>query len=180
LTFLAQHCSLDVPESVRYFIATLERKEGYKKNLCVAYNHYAQTLGLSWNRPRFFVSNKLPKIPLEAKIDMIVADASLKLGTAVSISKDTGMRPIEVMNLTLKDIDLNNGVAYPQTAKHGSARVLKLKDTTLNMLNRYIASRNIGLNDKLFGSWNSDTYGKWFRAVRNRVANKTGTWQSKE
>ncbi len=46
------------------------------------------------------------------------------------------------MNLTLKDIDLNNGVVYPQTAKHGSARVLKLKNTTLNMLNRYLATRN--------------------------------------
>ena len=78
------------------------------------------------------------------------------------------------MNLTLKDIDLNNGVVYPQTAKHGSARALKLKNTTLNMLNRYLASRSIGLNDKLFGWWNSDIYGKWFRVARNRVANKTG------
>ena len=174
LMLLAEHSNLENPESVRDFIGRFDRKEGYKKNLCVAYSNYVKVHGLTWDKPQYFQANKLPKIPLEAKIDVIVANASLKLGTAISISKDTGLRPIELMNLTLKDVDLNNGVVYPQTAKHGSARVLKLKNTTLNMLNRYLASRNIGLNDKLFGWWNSDIYGKWFRVARNRVANKTG------
>jgi integrase len=176
LMLLAEHSNLENPESVRDFICGFDRKEGYKKNLCVAYSNYVKVHGLTWDKPQYFQASKLPKIPLEAKIDVIVANASLKLGTAISISKDTGLRPIEVMNLTLKDIDLNNGVVYPQTAKHGSVRVLRLKNTTLNMLNRYLASRSIGLNDKLFGWWSSDIYGKWFRVVRNRVANKTGIW----
>jgi integrase len=103
---------------------------------------------------------------------MIISNASLKLATAISISKDTGLRPIEVMNLTLRDLDLQNSTIYPTTAKHGSPRALKLKTATVNILNKYLMSRNMGLNDKLFGKWNSDTYGKWFRHTRNKVSNK--------
>jgi len=88
------------------------------------------------------------------------------------MSKDTGLRPIELMTLKLKDINLQEGTVHPETAKHGSPRVLKLKNSTLNMLNKYLAKINIGLNDKLFSWWNSDIYGKFFRMTRNRVAKK--------
>ncbi len=91
LILLAEHCDLDNPESVRDFIARFDRKEAYKKNLCVTYNNYVKVHGLAWDKPQYFQANKLPKIPLEAKIDIIVANASLKLGTAISISKDTGL-----------------------------------------------------------------------------------------
>jgi hypothetical protein len=50
---------------------------------------------------------------------------------------------------------------YPETAKHGSSRVLKLKPSTLNLLLTYLEKHNeIGLNDKIFGNWNSEAYGK--------------------
>mgnify|MGYP000622021446 CR=1 FL=1 len=128
---------------------------------------------MRWCKPKYFVPKKLPRIPLESEIDIIIANASKKLGLALSISKDTGLRPIEVMKLKLRDIDLQNGLIYPETAKHGCARVLKIKNRTLNLLKQYISSRKIGLNDKLFGSWTSETYGKRFRYVRNKVAKKT-------
>jgi integrase len=40
------------------------------------------------------------------------------------------------------------------------------------MLNKYIASRNMNLNEPIFGTWNSNTYGKWFRHYRNKTAEK--------
>jgi len=169
---LSQNCNLSNPENVKQYIANLSKKEGYKKNLCCAYDLFAKANGLTWQKPQYFVPSKLPKIPQEAKIDMIISNASLKLATAISISKDTGLRPIEVMNLTLRDLDLQNSTIYPTTAKHGSPRALKLKTATVNILNKYLMSRNMGLNDKLFGKWNSDTYGKWFRHTRNKVSNK--------
>ena len=112
----------------------------------------------------------MPKIPTEAKIDLIIASASKKLATAISMSKDTGLRPVELMRLKLRDLDLQKGAVYPETAKHGSPRVLKLKNSTLNRLNKYLANFAIGLNDKIFGCWNGDIYGNRFRKTRNRVA----------
>jgi len=138
----------------------------------MAYEHYVKLYGLTWTKPKYHENAKMPKIPLEAKIDLIVANTSLRLGTAITLSKDTGLRPVELMKITLRDIDLQNGTIYPQTAKHGSPRILKLKNSTLNMLNKYLAQRNdLSLNDSIFG-WTSNTYGTRFRIARNKTANK--------
>ena len=128
--------------------------------------------GLTWNKPVYIVASKMPKIPLEAKINLIVSKASPKLATAISMSRDTGLRPIELMSLRLRDIDLEKGAVYPATAKHGSPRVLKLREGTVNMLRGYLATRHIEINDKLFDSWNSDKYGENFRKARNKTASK--------
>jgi len=114
----------------------------------------------------------MPKIPQERQTELIMANAPLKLRTAIAISKDTGLRPIELMRTTLRNYDLANGTVYPETAKHGSPRVLKLSNKTLNLLNKYLSSRSITLNEPIFGTWNSDTYGKWFRHYRNKTAEK--------
>jgi len=172
LRVLARNCDLEKPESVRTFIATFDRKNSYKKQLCFAYDNYVKIHGLTWDKPKYFVASKMPKIPQEAKINCIIANASSKLATAIAMSKDTGLRPIELMNLKLRNLDLQKGAVYPETAKHGSPRVLKLQNSTLNMLNKHLANVNIGLNDKIFGWWNSDSYGRLFRHTRNKVAKK--------
>ncbi len=90
----------------------------------------------------------------------------------ISIPKDTGLRPIELTSLTLKQIDLNKGVIYPETAKHGTPRAVKIKKSTLNMFNNYIEYKNININDKIFGKWDSKRYGASFRHCRNVTAKK--------
>jgi integrase len=130
--------------------------------------------GLQWERPRYYAPSKFPRIPLESQINLIISKSSLKLSTAISISKDTGLRPIEVCRLRLRDIDLRKGAVYPETAKHGSPRILKLKKNTLNLLNKYLTSRHIEINDKLFGYWNTAKYGENFRKARNKIAEKMG------
>ncbi len=173
LRAIAKHADLGNPESVKTYIATINKKHGYKRNLVFAYDQYVKIHGLTWNKPVYYQSAKMPKIPHEEKINCIIANSSKKLATALAMSRDTGLRPVELMNLKLRNIDLQNGAVYPETAKHGSPRVLKLRNSTLNMLNKYLVGQNIGLNDNLFGTWNSNTYGKNFRYTRNRTAEKT-------
>ncbi|MEM3549759.1 MAG: tyrosine-type recombinase/integrase [Candidatus Bathyarchaeia archaeon] len=174
MKFLSRNLgSINNPEVVKEFIAKLDKNEGYKRNLVYAYDCYAKVFKIQWNKPVYRPSPKLPRIPLEEKINLIIANSSKKLALALSISRDTGLRPIEVMNLRLKDVDLQNGLVYPSTAKHGCARVLKLKPSTLNLLSSYLAMHpEITLESRLFGKWNSDDYGKYFRATRNRLAIK--------
>jgi integrase len=135
LKVLAKHCNLNNPETVRGFIADFKRKDGYKRRLVYSYNKYVQFHKLQWNKPIYWQTQRLPKIPLEQDINAIITNASKKLATAISISKDTGLRPIELTSLTLRNLDLNKGIIYPETAKHGTPRVLKIKKTTLNLLN---------------------------------------------
>jgi integrase len=172
LKVLAKHCNLDDPESVKGFIANFDRKDGYKRGLVYAYDKYVQLHKLQWKRPKYYQRQKLPKIPLEQDINAIITSASRKLAPAIAISKDTGLRPIEVTELTLRHLDLNKGIIYPESAKHGTARALKITKTTLNILNSYIESNNINIKDGIFGKWNSKIYGALFRRTRNRVANK--------
>jgi len=169
---LEKHCNLDNPEAVRTWIATADKSDGYKRNLCSSYDHYTRQHGLTWKKPKYHENAKMPKIPQERKIELIMANSPLKLRTAIAISKDTGLRPVELMRITLRNLDLTNGAIYPETAKHGSPRVLKLTNSALNLLNKYLANRNIGLDESIFGTWNSDTYGKWFRHYRNKTSEK--------
>ena len=163
---------MDKPETVRGFIADLDRRAGYKRNLAFAYNVYCLHHKIEWEKPRYYQPAKLPKIPTESSIDMIKAAAPTKLGLAISISKETGLRPVEVMRLRPRDIDLANRAIYPQTAKRGSARVLKISVETQQALTIFVAQHSIAQNDTIFGSWTSDTYGKWFRHYRNKLAEK--------
>jgi len=172
LTLLDKHTDLDKPETVRGYLAQLDRRNGYKKNLAFAYNTYCHQHELTWNKPKYYQNAKLPKIPQENKIDMIRANASEKLALAISISKETGLRPVEAMRLRLRDIDIENRTIYPQTAKHGSARILKISSETTALLKQYLGKRCIALNDNIFGTWTSEAYGKYFRHYRNKTAKK--------
>jgi len=60
---------------------------------------------------------------------------------------------------------------YPSTAKNGSGRVLKISEKTTNMVKAVVLKHKLLLNDKLFKGSGS-TYGKQFRAVRNKLAEK--------
>ena len=49
-------------------------------------------MGLEWKKLIYKIPSGLPKIPLENKIDMLKANAPLKLALAISMSKDTGIK----------------------------------------------------------------------------------------
>jgi len=172
LLLLSKHCNLDSSEDVKAFIASHNVSAGTKRNLCFAYERYVAYHGLSWKRPVYRIPSKFPKIPSAASVDMLIAKSPLKLALAISLSKDTGMRPCEVMNLTVRQVDLEKRLAYPATAKTGCGRVLKFSQSTANLLASYIVKKNLGINDTLFGQWDSGVYGKWFRYHRNKLSAK--------
>jgi integrase len=138
----------------------------------MAYEHYVNLFKLTWTKPKYHENARMPKIPQESKIELIITNAFIKLRAAISISKDTGLRPVELMRLKLRNIDLQNGVVYPETAKHGSPRALRLSNRTLNILNKYVASWNMPYDVPLFGKWTSEQYSKQFRICRNMTAEK--------
>ncbi|MCS7115109.1 MAG: tyrosine-type recombinase/integrase [Candidatus Bathyarchaeota archaeon] len=169
LRFLAKNCNLNDPESVKAFIGSLNVSNGYKRNLCIAYNKYVKCNGLSWNMPLYKVSNRLPKIPSTEKVNTLISNAKGSLHIRLMISVETGLRPIEVMNLRVRDVDLQNSVLYPSSAKYGSARAFKISQRLTDLLRIYIDKHNLKLNDRLFKGSAND-YGKHFRAFRNRLA----------
>jgi integrase len=171
LTFISKHANLNEPETVKTFIANLQTSNGYKRNLSIAYNKYCKHYRIEWQMPLYKAEAKTIKIPTSEKLEMLIASSGRILSIKLSISKETGLRPIELHNLKVKDIDLEQRIIYPTTAKHGSARALKISNKLQATLQNYINTNKLNPNDKLFKD-TAENYGKHYRLARNSLAKK--------
>jgi len=143
-----------------------------------AYNHYTVFHNLSWKRPKYQRAFSIKKLPLESNIDLIISYTKTRNRVAFRLVKECGLRPIEVSNLTLKHIDLHKGRLYPETAKGGEARVLKMKSETLALLKQLVSTSNLSINDRIFPC--SKTLQKNWNRLRNKIAERLGKPELKQ
>lgn len=76
--------------------------------------------------PTYNQEEKMPKLPTEEQLNKFIAGAGKTLSLKLWISRKTGLRPVELHNLKVKDVDTTQNLIYPITAKNGSPRVLPL------------------------------------------------------
>ena len=171
LRHLQNNCNLEEPEDVKGFIANKQCTNGYKETLIETYDLLMKSINREWQKPFYARYDKLPKIPAEEKIDMLISHASPRMALFLSMSKDLGTRPIELTWLKVKDIDLQNGIVNITSAKHCIGRTLKLKTNTLEMLKAHINKEGLNLNSRIFPT-KSEVTSEKYRILRNRLANK--------
>ncbi len=164
---LSKHADLGKPEDVKEFIAKVDWSNGYKENMVNAYNHYATSHCLRWRKPRYQRAFSIKKLPLESDIDLIISYTRTRNRVAFRLVKECGLRPIEVSRLTLKHIDLHKGLVYPETAKGGEARVLRIKRNTLALLKQLVSTIQ-SVNQEIFPS-SKTLQSNWFK-LRKRIA----------
>jgi hypothetical protein len=56
LAFSSQHTNLNEPEAVKALIAKLETRNGYKRNLCIAYNKFCKHYQIQWTMPKMQIT----------------------------------------------------------------------------------------------------------------------------
>jgi integrase len=144
---------------------------GYKRNLCIAYNKFCKYYKISWNMPTYHPESKGIKIPTKEKIEMLIASAKKPTSIKLQISKETGLRPVELCNLRVKDVDLDQRLLYPTTAKNGASKILKMSNSLNEALREHIDTHKLSPDTKLFKGTSED-YGKHYRNIRNALANK--------
>ncbi len=83
--------------------------DSYKANLCDFYKHYSNFYGIPFVKPRYRRDHKLPNVPSEEKINLIIGHASKKYAIIYCIIKECGLRPVEVRRLKLEDLNLEKG-----------------------------------------------------------------------
>jgi len=171
LTYLSTHADLDKPEQVKRYIANLNCGNGYKHNLCLAYGKYCDYYQIQWQPPIYKRKSRAIRIPTKAQIEMLTASAGKVLSIKLTLSKETGLRPVELCGLKVRDFDIEQRTIYPTTAKYGAPRKLKVSNSLQATLENHINTNNLKPNDKLFKG-NSDYYGKHYRLHRNRLADK--------
>jgi integrase len=110
-------------------------------------------------------------LPTKERIDALIANASTVMSTKLTLSKETGLRPVELCRLKVKDIDTDTNKVYPITAKHGQARTLNIPINLSQRLKEYINKNKLQKEDKLWQE-DADHYGANFREMRNKLAKK--------
>jgi integrase len=172
LNTISDHADLDKADEVRMFIAMLKITDGYKRNLCIAYNKYAKFYNIAWNMPKYRPEAKNIALPTKEKIQMLIASAGKLLGMKLQLSMETGLRPVELARLKVKDLDLDHKTVNPTTAKKGNARTLPLSETLTAKLREHIANHSLAPTDSLFKGTDSDHYGKQYRDMRNKLSER--------
>lgn len=171
LTYISKHANLNQPETVKHFIANKTVTNGTKRDYCIAYNKYCEYYGIQWQIPKYKHKAQRRRIPTTEKIDMLIARASTRLSLKLRLSKETGIRPIELCNLKVKDIDTDQRLIYPTTAKNGSARTLKASSNLNMALQNHINRHRLNPNNKLFKG-TASSYAHCYVRMRNNLANK--------
>ena len=173
LKHLQKNTNLTKPEDVKTFIANKKCGNAFKECLIETYDLLMRSIGSTWEKPFYKRYDKLPKIPTEQNINMLISHATTRMALILSMSKELGTRPIELTWLKIKDINLQNGTVNIKSAKHCNARILKLKTRTLDMLKQHINKKDLKQNDRLFPT-NPENISDNYRHLRNRLAKK---WQ---
>lgn len=171
LTHLSKHANLNQPEQVKQFIANKTVTNGTKRDYCIAYNKYCQYYGIQWEMPKYKQKAQRRRIPTTQKLEMLIARASTKLSIKLRLSKETGLRPIELMNLKVKDIDTDQRTIYPTTAKNGAPRTLKITRNLNTALQNHINANKLNPNEQLFKGTASN-YAHAYARMRTNLANK--------
>jgi integrase len=168
---LKKNCDLNDPESVKGYVANKKCTNGFKETLIETYDFLMRSTGAKWDKPFYDRYDKLPKIPSEQRINMLISYASKRMALFLSMSRDLGSRPIELTWLKVKDINLENGTVNITSAKHCVGRVLKIKATTLDMLKQYINKKNLNLDDRIFPV-KSSSVSESYRKLRRNLSEK--------
>jgi integrase len=173
LNRISQKANLDNPAEVKMFIAMLEKvSNAYKRNLAIAYNKYAKYYKIQWEMPKYKPEAKNIALPTREKIQMLIANSGKLLGMKLQLSMETGLRPVELTRLRVKDLDLDHKTVNPTTAKNGNARTVPFSEVLKLRLSEHIANNQLTPNDLPFKGTDSDIYGKHYRKMRNALAEK--------
>jgi hypothetical protein len=91
--------NLNDPDSVCTILATRNWSESNKRVFIVAYQSFAKTYKLQWEKPKTRVERKLPFIPTEEEIDQLIAGCGKKTATFLQVLKDIGARTAEASRI---------------------------------------------------------------------------------
>ena len=162
---LREGANLTDPDSVSTILATHNWSESNKRVFIVAYQSFAKTYKLQWEKPKTRVERKLPFIPMEEEIDQLIAGCGKKTATFVQVLKDTGARTAEASRIQWIDIDEKSStIRINHPVKGSLARIVKVTPKAIAMMNNMPKT-----GDYVFNT-NAQTIRNLFDKQRGRIA----------
>ena len=162
---LREGANLNDPDSVSTILATRNWTESNKQVFIVAYQSFARTHKLQWEKPKTRIERKMPFIPTEEEIDQLIAGCGKKTATFLQMLKDTGARTAEASRIQWIDIDEKSStIRINHPVKGSLARIVKVTPKTIATLNNLQKTGNYVFNT------NAQTTRNLFDKQRNRIA----------
>lgn len=171
LSNLARTADLNSPEQLKQSIAKMQTGNVYKRMLVQAYNRYAKYYKLQWEAPKYQVASQEITVPTDEKLNMLIATAKKPLSTKLQVSNETGIRPVELCKLQVKDYDNDTRTIHQRTAKHGNPRQLKISPQLQTLLNNHIQQHMLQPADYLFGG-TPEKYSFSFQRIKNTLSER--------
>ena len=169
-TLISLGANLLDPESVKDVIAAYGEWAASSKKLAVQiYSSFLKTLGLTWERPKYMVPDRMPFVPLEEEIDALISGCGKLMGTFLQGLKDTGADPGELIPTTEIDIDTERKIVrINHPVKGHYAGTGEISDAFIKRV-KTLRKRPGG---RIFSNYT--TMAANFRDQRKRMARKLG------
>jgi integrase len=166
-TLVKRGANLFDPDSVKTVIAKQSHwSPTTKEHSVTIYSNFLKCFDGNWNPPRYKRLDKLPFIPSEDEINDLIAGSNRKVATFLQLLKETGMRCGEAWQLEWTDYNFDSNVVRVTPEKGGRARVLKISNKLVAMLNQLSKDAEKPFQGSL------RHFARTFRRQRKRVAHK--------
>jgi len=162
--------NINDPETVKDVIAMQDGwSNGRKNNVVKAYTAFLKRQGLTWEKPRYRPTYKLPFIPTEKEINDLIAGCSNQVSAFLQLLKETAMRRGEAFQLEWTDIDSVTNTVRITPEKGSNPRIFKISNKLATMLGHLHKKSN-----KVFNYRHANTISRSFVRQRKRIAHKLG------
>jgi len=138
----------DSEETERYILGA-EMTNGHRNNLQYVYMDWCNSRGFTYKPRRFKREEKLPYIPTEAELDILITGCGGRVRVFLQLLKESAFRPVEAFSLTPKDLDLVRMVCtLNQPAKNSRPRQFRMSSKLASMITPI--TQRCGLDEPLF------------------------------
>jgi len=132
---MARTCNINDPEQVKTYIANADWNNKTKTKNADSYTAYARFKKLQWTPPKYMNVTKLPFIPTEQEIDLLISATGKMTSTVLQCLKETGIRIDELTHLKWTDLDVERKTLSITPAKGSNPRILPVSDKLIGMIN---------------------------------------------
>jgi integrase len=168
---LARHADLDDPESVKEYLAKIQKAKNTKAAYCVAYTVFLSWQERTWKPPKYSSRSPIPEfLPTEEEIDRLIAGSGPKTAIILQTLKETGMRIGEC--LSLKWTALNEKactLTLNTPEKNSLPRICKVSPKLIMIMQSLPRT-----HERIFGATKAKDAQSNFCRARKRIAAKVG------
>ncbi len=124
------------PESIKETIALQQKwSQARKRTVTAAYSKFLEINQMTWKPPKYHVTRKLPFIPTEKEINMLISSSGKKTATFLQLLKETAMRAGEANRLKWTNIDFERRtITLNDPEKNSQPRIFKVNSELIAML----------------------------------------------